>query len=125
MTSKAESTPPPAASRGRSVLADLLVMVCTGTGIGFFAHMTLSNKEAGTFSLAPLYFFTAFAVLVGTVALQLTQKFLTRRSRKAASGHRIKRKAAHNHAGSQTVRRSKSSSSALRRSENVRFSGRS
>jgi hypothetical protein len=125
MTSKAESTPPPAASRARSVLSDLLVMVCTGTSIGFFAHITLSNKEAGTISLTPLYFCTAIAVLVGTLVLQLTQKFMTRRSRKAASGHRIKHMAAHNRAGGETVRRGKPQSGAPRRSENVRFSGRS
>jgi hypothetical protein len=87
--------------------------------------MTLSNKEAGTISLTPLYFCTAIAVLVGTVALQLTQQFLARRSRKAANGHRIKRMAAHNRAGGETIRRAKLPSGALRRSENVRFSGRS
>jgi hypothetical protein len=125
MESETESTTPFAMHRGRSLLVDLVVMGCTGASIAFYAHMTLSNKEAGVNSLASLGFFTAIAVLVGTIALQLMQQLLQRRHRKAAIGRRIKPIASHNHGAAQEVRRGKSSTGAVSRSENVRFSGRS
>ena len=93
-------------------------MALTGASIALFA-------QAGGNSLASLGTFTAMAVLVGTITLQLVHHMLARRSRHAGNQHRAKNLAPHQHASAHAGRRGKSAPGALHRSGPVRFSGRS
>jgi ABC-type phosphate transport system permease subunit len=107
------------------VLADLLVMACTGASIAFFAHRTLPNKQADGSSLATLDIFAAIAVLVGTIALQFMHQILARHVGQAATGHRTRPPASHHRASSQPAQPGKPLTGTSRRRAHVRFSGRS
>jgi hypothetical protein len=120
-----ESTPPSAIRRGRPLLVDLLVMGCTGASIVWYAHKARQDLQTGADNLAPLITFTAIAVLVGTIALQLLHLWLSRKSSIATGSQHGKPVTPHSHMNPHPGRRARSSTKALPRSGRVRFSGRS
>jgi hypothetical protein len=93
-------------------------MALTGVSIALFA-------QAGANSLASLGAFTAIAVLVGTITLQLLHHLLARHIRQADNKHRARNPAQHKHADAHLGRRGKSPAGTPPRSGPVRFSGRS
>jgi hypothetical protein len=101
-------------------------MGCTGASIAMYAqHLPLHGTLEGTSNLASLGWFTAIAVLIGTLVLQLVHHFLSRRRGQASSSHRAKPLVPHKLGASHTGRRNKAITGAQPRSARVRFSGRS
>jgi hypothetical protein len=97
-------------------------MGCTGAIVAFYAY---HDYQTGVNGLTSLVTVTAIAVLIGTIALQLAHRWLSRQNYKAVASHHVKPLIRRGHLNVHSNRRGMSPTKDMPRTGRVRFSGRS